>query len=468
MSSLLIRNAHVVQSTSELDCDVVCRDGVIASLERPRSVAPDGFDEVVDASGLLTFPGFIDPHIHSRQPGGEHKEDFAHSTRAAAAGGITTVLEMPNGQPPVDGPMVLRERIETFEPIAHVDFGLWGIAYGTETAADIAALVDAGAVAIKLFWGYALDRPTGRLIYNWSDAAGGEVIAPPDSGGVFRLMQAVHAAGSVLAVHCEDRPLLDALQHELTGRGEYADLLARRPDFTESTSVAIGIELSRATGCPFHVVHLSSARAVELIRQAQAEGVPVTTETCPHFLTLTDESYETVGPRMKVYPPVRYRSDQDALWDGLRDRSVGFVCSDHAPHTVEEKQLPLDRQPAGAVGVETTVPLLVDAMVAGRLTPGQLASVLSEEAAKRFGLWPRKGLVWPGADADLTLVDPTSTWRIDDAELHSKEAASPWHGSTGTGRATVAIVRGNVVMRDGAAVGSPTGRWVRPVAKVAS
>ena len=336
--------------------------------ETARAVAPDGFDEVVDASGLLTFPGFIDPHIHSRQPGGEHKEDFAHSTRAAAAGGITTVLEMPNGQPPVDGPMVLRDRIDTFEPIAHVDFGLWGIAYGTETAADIAALVDAGAVAIKLFWGYALDRPTGRLVYNWSDAAGGDVIAPPDSGGVFRLMQAVHAAGSVLAVHCEDRPLLDALQHETTGLGEYADLFARRPDFTESTSVAIGIELSTATGCPFHVVHLSSARAVELIRQAQAEGVPVTTETCPHFLTLTDESYETVGPRMKVYPPVRYRSDQDALWDGLRERSVGFVCSDHAPHTVEEKQLPLDRQPAGAVGVETTVPLLVDAMVAGRLT----------------------------------------------------------------------------------------------------
>ncbi|MGH9187225.1 MAG: dihydroorotase [Acidimicrobiales bacterium] len=463
MSTLLILNAHLVSAASEFDADVVCRDGRLVALYEPGRATMLAADETIDGTGLLTFPGFIDPHVHSRDPGATHKEDFEHSTRAAAAGGITTLLEMPNAKPPVSSADILRDRIAYFDGRAHVDFGLWGISYGDENLAELPGLVAAGVVGFKLFWGYALDRTHRQLVYNWSDANASDVVMPPDIGGVYRVMEALAPLRTVFAVHCEDRSLLDTLADRTwVGIDDYETMLRRRPDVTEASSVAIGIELARATGCRFHVVHLSSAAALRLIRSAQADGVQVTTETCPHYLTLTDASYPTVGSIMKVYPPVRTQADQDALWEGVTDGTLTAVCSDHGPHTPEEKRLPLDEQPAGTTGVETTVPLLVDAMTHDRITPRRLAWVLSEGPARLYGLHPQKGCLHPGADADFTLVDPTAGWHICDDNLHSKHPASPWHGWTGTGRAVVGVLRGKVIMRDGSPCGPPRGRWVKP------
>lgn len=459
---LTIRNGTVVTSQGRYEADVVCEDGRIAALVAPGEAR--GGDEKIDASGLLVFPGFIDPHVHSRDPGLTEKEDFAHSTRAAAAGGITTLLEMPNTIPPVADAATFRERAERHARVASVDFGLWGISLGAENLDDLSGLVEDGVVGVKLFWGYALNRQTKQLVYNPADEPPENLIPPPGNGEVLEIFETMARAGGLLAAHCEDRELLESAQRAL-GRGieGYEDLLASRPDTAEAVTIAVGAEFALATGCRFHVVHTSSARGLQVVRSAQKRGVPISAETCPQYLTLTDESYGSIGSVMKVYPPVRREADREALWEGVRDGTIASVGSDHAPHTVEQKQQSLSTQPAGAVGVETLAPLMVDAAMTGKIPPERLAWVLSEGTARLYGLYPRKGAVLPGADADLTLVDPDGESVIQNERLHSKHPVSPWNGWRLRGALKAAVLRGSVIMRDGEPVGEPRGRIARPV-----
>jgi allantoinase len=459
---LKIVGGTIVTPAGRIAADVACRDGRVVALAEPGSAGPA--DEAVDARGLLVFPGFIDPHVHSRDPGMTEKEDFAHATRAAAAGGVTTVLEMPNAVPPVADAAVFRERAAHHARSAFVDFGLWGLALPPENLGEVAGLFAAGAVGVKLFWGYALDRRSKALIYNPGDRPAEDVIPPPDNRHVFDLFREVARCGGLLAAHCEDRGLLESAQAALGhGPETYGDLLAARPDAAEAASVALAAEFARASGCRFHVVHASSARGVAIVRRAQAEGIAVSAETCPHYLTLTDEDCAALGPVMKVYPPVRRAADRDALWEAVRDGVIASVGSDHAPHTTEQKRGALAVQPAGCAGVETLAPVMIDAMARGQLTPERLAWVLSEGTARLYGLHPRKGALLPGADADLTLVDPEGETAVDNARLHSKHPLSPWHGRRLRGALRLAVLRGEAVMRDGEPVGPARGRLVRPV-----
>jgi len=459
---LVIRNGTVVTPQGRYEADVVCEEGHISALVAPGEAS--GGEEEIDASRLLVFPGFIDPHVHSRDPGLTHKEDFAHSTRAAAAGGITTLLEMPNTIPPVADAETFRERVEQHTRVASVDFGLWGISLGAENLSELEGLVREGVVGVKLFWGYALNRRTKQLVYNVADEPPENLILPPGNGEVLEIFRTMARAGGLLAAHCEDREVLESAQKSL-GRDieQYEDLLASRPDTAEAVTIAVGAEFALTTGCRFHVVHTSSERGLQVVRSARKRGVPISAETCPQYLTLTDESYEKVGSVMKVYPPVRRAADLEALWEGVRDGTITSAGSDHAPHTIEEKQQGLATQPAGAAGVETLVPLMVDAAVTGRISPERLAWVLSEGTARLYGLYPRKGVILPGADADLTLVDPEGEIEIRNENLHSKHPASPWNGWRLRGSLKAAVLRGEVIMRDGEPVGEPRGRLVKPI-----
>jgi dihydroorotase len=458
--SLLVHGGILTTPEGSRRQEILCEGELISAVlpcgERPHT------DDAIDASGLLVFPGFIDPHVHSRDPGMTWKEDFAHSTQAAAAGGITTLLEMPNAIPPVTDAVTLEVRSAEHQPVAAVDFGLWGLSLGPANLDELESLFDHGAVAVKLFWGYGLDRVTKELIYNTADAAPESVILPPHNGEVLRVFREVARVGGLLAAHCEDRAILErALQDLGHPILSYRDLLDARPVVAETSAIAIGIEFARATGCRFHVVHLSCERGLQLIRRAQREALAVTAETCPHYLTLTEDSYGRIGPVMKVYPPVRTETDQEALWDGVRDGSITSIGSDHAPHAAEDRQGELGRQPAGTVGVETMVPVVLNEMRRGRVAPERVAWALSEGTARLFGIFPRKGAVRPGSDADLTLVDLTATRVIINGELHSKNPLSPWNGVRVHGSPVMSVLRGAVLMRDGEMVGDRRGVLVR-------
>ncbi len=456
---LLVSNGSVVTPDGVLDVDVLCENGRIAALlDRDLNLE---VNETLDASGQLVFPGFIDPHVHSRDPGLTEKEDFAHSTLGALVGGVTMIIEMPNAIPPVDSVEVFRQRKEQHEQVAWVDFGLWGLSVGEANLKELGPLVDAGVAGVKLFWGYALRRDTRQLVYNLGDEPVENLLMPPGNGTVLRIFREMAEAGGLLAAHCEDRDILTDSESNLGHPiRTYDDLLAARPDTAESTSIAVAAEFARTTGCRFHVVHMASARGVEVVRTARKRGIAMTAETCPQYLTLSDQDYERVGPIMKVYPPIRTPKDQDALWGAIADGTIVSIGSDHAPHTVEEKHRGLSTQPAGAVGCETFGPVMVDALFRGKVSVQRFAEVMSTSTAKLYGLYPRKGVIRPGSDADLTVVDPRRKRVIRNQDLVAKQPVSPWNGFSLMGAPTAVVLRGEVAMRDGKPVGDHRGRFV--------
>lgn len=456
----VVAGGTIVTSSGRRRADVVCDDGRVVEVVEPRRWSMAECD-VIDAAGHHVLPGLIDPHVHSRDPGMTNKEDFAHATRAAAAGGITTILEMPNAIPAVIDPDVLRDRALAHAVTAHVDFGLWGLALGRDSAPLLPDLRDAGAVAMKVFWGFYFDRGSGQLIYSERDGRSRAAAPPASTGEMWELLAAAAACGITVGVHCEDRTILDAAARRHSRPEDYEALLQSRPDVAESAAVAALIELVRDTGAHGHVLHVSSARSADLIRRARADGLPVSGETCPHYLTLTADDYSTIGPAMKIFPPVRRKSDQEALWAALLDGTIASIGSDHAPHSAAERSQAFADQPAGAVGVETMVPVMLDQVSRGRISLPRLVEVLSEATAKTFGLYPRKGAIIPGADADFTIVDLQRRWTIRNERLHSKTKLSPWHGRSGLGAPVTVVLRGRVVARDGEPVGKPSGTFIR-------
>ena len=459
----LVRGGTLVTAAGERTADVLI-DGETIERVGPN-LSRESADADIDATGLHVFPGFIDPHVHARDPGLTQKEDFAHLTRAAAAGGITTVLVMPNAVPAVTDVVTFDRQATQHEATAHIDFGLWALALGNETSTDLARLAEAGAVATKLFWGYAFDRRTGTLRYDAVDAMDPDVIPPAGNGDVWRLLRAAGESGIVVGVHCEDHSVTTVAAAAGAPARSPTELMVSRPAEAEAVAVASLIELARASGARIHVLHTSTARSVELIRRARADGIAVTAETCPHYLTL--DPHDLTGPaaRTKVYPPLRGGAEAEALWEGLSDGTIESVSSDHAPHGPTDRSGPYEDQPAGIAGTQSMVPVVIDAARRRGVPLGVLAERLSEGAARLYGLYPRKGSLDAGADADLTMVDLESPWRIDAADMYSKDRQSPWQGMEGRGRPVVAMVRGRIVMRDGRPVGEPAGHIVKPGAR---
>lgn len=457
---LLVKGGTVVSAADRAEMDVLCEDG------RIRALIPHGSeveaDEVLDATDRFVLPGIIDPHIHSREPGLTHKEDFAHATQAAAAGGITTVLEMPNAVPAVTNKQIVEDRTATFTGRSYTDFGLWGMVTGEESVGDLIELRNAGVVAAKLFWGYAFDRESGALVYDSTDSNDPNLIQPAANGTVWQLLQRSVEVGVLIGVHCEDMSIGRTAQNELGRAPEtMEDIRQVRPAVSETASVAALIELAHATGARVHVVHASTGRSVKLIADAQESGVKVSAETCPHYLSAGMPWVDGIEDQ-KVFPPIRGEADRNALWAAVRGRTIQSIGSDHAPHSTEENLQPLSIRPAGANGTETMLPVLLQHVHEGRMSLEDLVWSLSEGTARLYGIHPQKGTLTPGADADLTIVDMEASWSVDESALRSKSATSPWHGSYGRGLATDSLVRGQRVLKDGRLVGSPLGRIVRP------
>jgi dihydroorotase (multifunctional complex type) len=428
--------------------------GVVAGLERGGG---PGRDEV-DARGLLVLPGGVDAHVHSRDPGFPEKEDFGSLTAAAAAGGITTVVDMPNTVPAVENAAVFHEKVEVASARAMVDFALWGLLGGAGRPEDAAGLLDAGAVGLKAYLGYAVRRANRQVIYTTDLDAGLE--APPDHGTIAMLASDLARRGAPLAVHCEDPGVLRAFRRPLR---TYADVLASRPALAEAVAIAgLGV-ISQRTGLEVHVVHLSSALGLAAARDALRAGARLVLETCPQYLWLTDEEAGRLGPAAKMYPAIRTAPDRAALREALRTGTIARVATDHAPHADGEKLgRSLEEAPPGSPGVET---LYTSCLELARQQGDVAAAVrwVAEGPARTLGLWPRKGAIEPGADADLALVDPAGETVVSAGRQHSRQRHGALEGLRFGFAVRAVYARGELVARDGEPVGRPgRGRLVRP------
>ena len=417
-----------------------------------------------EAGELLVLPGIVDAHFHCRAPGHPEREDFASGTRAAAAGGATTVLEMPIADPGVHDGEVLRARRELGEAHAYVDFGLYG--GGGADEAGIRSMATEGAIAYKIFLHGA---PHGRE----REFAG---LTVTDTRSLYRAFRWIAPTGLPCAVHSEDDDLIEERTAELRARGEVGPGAHHesRPDFVEALAVEKVLLLAETLGVRLHLPHISTGRSVESVKAARARGVRVSLETCPHYLLANSDDGERLGAFAKINPPIRPESDRLALWQAIKEGVVDIVASDHAPYTAEEKErgrAAIFDAPSGSAGIETMGPGIFDRALAGEISLEQAVDLLCERPARLFDLYPRKGSLRPGADADLLFFDPNATWTVDRSKFFSKsgDAARLFDGRTFRGRIRTTILRGEVVYADGQVVGAEGyGQFLRPEARTES
>jgi allantoinase len=445
-AELRITNTHVVTPHGVVRGGVAIRDGTIVAIAADGSL-PEA-RETIDGGGRHLIPGVIDGHVHFRDPGLTYKEDFITGSRAAARGGVTTVVEMPNTQPPVETAEVLKAKAAHLAGRSVVDYALIGVI--TDRNLDrVDELCDAGAVAYKIFMG----PTTGDL-------------PCPDDGAIVDVMRRIAATGRPLGIHAENPRIIERATARLRaeGRTDPAAHALARPPLAEAESIQRMILFARETGCRLHVFHMSAKEGVDLVRRGKDDGVPVTSETCPHYLTLTAADMARLGPVSKINPPLRGPDDIDALWAGLADGTVDFVVTDHAPHAREEKTRPVIWENAsGASSVQFLLPLMLEQVARGRLALPALVRYLAEAPARMYGLYPGKGAIAVGSDADLTLVDLDRRQTIRADDMESKVKMTPFDGVECRGWPVLTLVRGRVVMRDGKVVGTPGhGRFLRP------
>lgn len=421
--SLLIRGGRVLDPATSLDAaqDVLLVDGVIERVGRDLP-APAGV-EVLEAAGRVVCPGFVDVHVHLREPGHEYKETIASGTRAAAAGGFTAVCCMANTNPVNDNGAVTdyiraKARVEgvvRVYPIGAVTRGLRG-----ETLAELAELAEAGCVAFS---------DDGRCVM--------------DAALYRRAMEYTLPFGVPVISHAEDHRLSrDAVMHEGVVSTELG--LPGEPAAAEEVMVARDILLAELTGARLHIAHISTAGAVRLVRDAKARGVRVSAEVTPHHLLLTEEAVRTFDPNTRMKPPLRTKRDTEALLEALADGTIDCVATDHAPHATAEKEGEFDRAANGIVGLETAVSLLLDRLVRPGLLPlATLVSRLSRDPARLLGL--PGGTLAPGSPADVTILDLDAQVTVDPRAFRSRSRNTPFAGWTLRGAPWKTIVAGAVV-----------------------
>ncbi len=440
----------------EFPATLAVRSGRIAGIldpsERPAA------EEHIDATGLHVLPGAIDTHVHLRDPGGVEREDFTSGTSAAASGGITTILEMPISEPPVNSGEVLARRAEQVQPRALVDYALYG-GVGSENVEQVRLLTEAGAIAFKTF----LYTPAPGREHEFAG------LYCTDEGVLLELMTETASTGLLHCFHCENDPMLRRLDKQIRAEGS-SDGMAHarsRPSVVEDTAVAEMLTVAAAVGGRVQVVHTSSPLAAQLVKEARTRGVRATAETCPQYLFLTEEALRKHGPYAKCNPALRSAHEVKRLWHHLLDGTIDVVGSDHAPFLAEEKERGLDDiflAPAGVPGIEVTLPLMLDAANRGQISLPAVVRLLSERAAQLFRL-PGKGSVSVGADADLALVDMDAEWTFDGNRSFSKVGSTmrAYQDMRLRGRVISTLVRGVGVYREGEIVTKPGhGQFIRP------
>ncbi len=425
-AALLLKGGRVIDPASDLDkvCDVLIDDGIVKAVE--TGARSDGA-RVIDCAGKVVAPGFIDLHVHLREPGHEYKEDIASGARAAAAGGFTTVCCMPNTNPPNDNravtDLIVRRAREAaivrVLPIGAISKGLKG-----ESLAEMGEMRDAGIVAVS---------DDGMPVMN--------------ADLMRRALEYARTFGLVVVQHAEDKNLA---QGGVMNEGPAATRAGLRgqPPAAESVMVARDLELVQWTGARYHVAHISTAASVRAVREAKRRGLPVTAEVTPHHLTLTDVACCSYDTSTKCAPPLRGEADRQAVREALADGTIDCIATDHAPHATQEKQLEFDQAAFGMLGLETALGLGLKLVDERLLTLPALIRRLTVGAAQVFGL--PGGTLGKGAPADVAVIDVGAAYKVDPSTFRSKSRNSPFRGWELRGRVTHTIVGGNVVHEEGA------------------
>ncbi len=424
---LLIKNGHLIDPAEGQNSgkNLLIDNGRVAAWLSPGEGIPDGC-EILDASGLVVAPGFIDLHVHLREPGQEHKETIASGCAAAVAGGFTSVCPMPNTNPINDNAAITRYMIEQAERAGFANvFPVGAITKGSNGAelAEMGEMKAAGAVAVS---------DDGRPV--------------PNAGMMRRAMEYARDFDLPVVDHCEDKSLSHGgVMHE--GRISLLLGLKGMPALAEDLDAVRDIQLAKETGAHIHIAHISTKGAIEAVRRAKSEGINVTCEVAPHHFTLTDRAVEGYDTNTKMAPPLRCEEHLEAVLDAIEDGTVDAIATDHAPHHADEKALEYDRAPFGITGLETAVGLAFSELVhKGLIDLVRLVELFSTNPARVFKLTGR-GTLKPGSYADVTLLDPTLDWIYRNADSRSKSKNSPFEGRLFHGAAVATIVGGKIVYR---------------------
>jgi dihydroorotase len=428
---LVINGGTIVSPDAEYRASIAIKHGLIHAIGAPEAMPPA--KQVLDATGLYILPGAIDVHVHFRDPGYPQKEDFASGTAAAAFGGVTTVFDMPNTLPTVGTPEALAAKHKIAAEKAYVDYGLYAV-LGEDSIEHVSRLIDGGIIGFKLYMGNTFGR-----------------IPSPTTGAMLEAFEVVAPTGKRISLHAETNSIMERRESRLraAGRTEPIAHLAARPAVVAVEAVARAAIMAEWTGARIHVLHISSAAELRPLAEAKARGVEITGETCPHYLLLSEADYEKFGGIVRVNPPVREAPNRQPLWDALLDGTIDMIATDHAPHTPEEKtRNDIWTVDCGFPGVETQMPLMLTEINRGRASIQDYVRWSAEAPAKIWGLYPRKGALTVGSDADIAIVDLNRRWTIDDALIQSRSKISPWHGRQATALPVHTIVRGRFVMKD--------------------
>lgn len=453
---LLLRNCKIPEGDLTVSADIAVKDGKIAAIL--TSGSDTSTKTIIDIKNKLVLPGCIDSHTHFMDPGFTHRETFAHGTRGAAVGGITTVIDMPCCSiPSVRDVPSLYNKLEAIAPQAYVDFALWGGVTGEDVREgkleNVQKQADEGVVAYKAYMTPSVPSYPRSSDYELTE-----------------IFKAVAKTGLPVGVHCENFDICNnnAKKLQKEGRMDGPAWAEARCEMAEKAAIQLCVDIAEDTGARMHVVHMSTGIGAELIEEAKLRGSTVTSETCPHYLTLNAKDAMTErGAFAKIAPPLRTKKDNDVLWEKLESGVVDFIATDHAPYEIATEKAAEDMNIwtsfPGIPGTETMVPVIVsEGYNKGRLSLHRLVEVLSTNAAIHYGLYPKKGALFVGSDADFTVLDLEKEWVIDEANIQCKAKYTPLHGMKLKGAVDRTIVRGTVVYENGKIVGKAGyGEYVR-------
>ncbi|KSU84682.1 allantoinase [Fictibacillus enclensis] len=436
---LILKNAMIPQGDRTVITNILVHEGRITGF--CNDIQTLNADKVLDMEGKLVVPGCIDPHTHFMDPGFTHRETFATGSRSAAAGGLTTIIDMPCcSKPSVRDGESFQKKIAPIRGQAYIDYCFWGGMTGEDARNgwidNIYPQIDEGVVAFKVYM-----TPSVPTFPKVSD------------GEMLEIFQKVAKTGMPIGVHAENYDICTFYTEKLKneGREDGPAWAEARMALAEKVAIELIISYAEATDARVHVVHMSTKEGVKLVREAKKRGVKVTSETCPHYLMLNaQDSMTERGTFAKIAPPLRGKDDNQAHWQALADGTIDFVGTDHAPYEIATEKAAADSSIwnsfPGIPGVETMVPILVsEGLNKGRLSLSRFVEVTSKNAAVHYGIYPKKGAMEIGSDADFTVIDLDHEWVIDEKQTESMAKYNPLHGIKLKGRPVRTILRGTVV-----------------------